>query len=136
MKFNWKAALPVVDFHSRILFSTEKLLCYGWPTLVWSHLFSKLAGSNYKNYWSHVGQVKRIVNCGELSVEITLLGLPYIVKAASETWPNTGVKVNSTLARSFQQKPCREMDVMPKVNFALSDSNNKDQLKDLYNYLN
>ena len=27
------------------------------------------------------------------------------------------------------------MDVMPNVNFALS-SNNKDQLKDLYNYLN
>ena len=28
------------------------------------------------------------------------------------------------------------MDVMPNVNFALTDSNNKDQLKDLYNYLN
>ena len=27
------------------------------------------------------------------------------------------------------------MDVMPSVNFALS-SNNKDQLRDLYNYLN
>ena len=28
------------------------------------------------------------------------------------------------------------MDIMPNVNFALSDSNNKDQLRDLYNYLN
>ena len=41
------------------------------------------------------------------------------------------------LAQSFQQNPCWEMDVidvMPNVNFALS-SNNKDQLRDLYNYL-
>ena len=48
--------------------------------------------------------MKRIVNCGELSVEITLLGLPYIVKAASETWPNTHVKVNSTLCTVFSTK--------------------------------
>ena len=136
MKFDWKAALPVVDFHPRMLFSTEEFLFfYGWPTLalVWSHLFSKLAGSTYKNYSSHAGQVKRKVNCGELSLEITLLGLPHIVKAASETWLNP--RVNSTLAPSFQEKFCREMDVMPNVNMALSDSNNKDQLRDLNNYL-
>ena len=36
----------------------------------------------------------------------------------------------------FQQKPCWEMDIMSNVNFTLSDSNNKDQLSDLYNYLN
>ena len=121
-----------------MLFSTEEFLFfYGWPTLalVWSHLFSKLAGSTYKNYSSHAGQVKRKVNCGELSLEITLLGLPHIVKAASETWLNPRVKVNSTLAPSFEEKLCREMDVMPNVNLALSDSNNKDQLRDLYNYL-
>ena len=64
------------------------------------------------------------------------LGLPHIVKAASETWPNPRVKVNSTLAQSFQQKPCSEKNVMPSVNFALSDCNDKDQLRDLYNYLN
>ena len=74
--------------------------------------------------------------CGELSVEITLLGLPHIVKPTSETWPNPREKVNSTLSRSFQQTSWWKMDVMPNVNFALSDSNNKDQLRDLYNYLN
>ena len=49
--------------------------------------------------------MKRKVNCGELPVEITLLGLPQMMKATSETWPNARVKVNSTFARSFQQKP-------------------------------
>ena len=119
------------------LFNGRIPFFYGWPTLalVWSHLFSKLAGSTYKNYSSHAGQVKRKVNCGELSLEITLLGLPHIVKAASETWLNPRVRVNSTLAPSFQEKFCREMDVMPNVNLALSDSNNKDQLRDLNNYL-
>ena len=34
LKFDWKAALPVVDFHPRMLFSTEKFLFYDWPTLV------------------------------------------------------------------------------------------------------
>ena len=56
------------------------------------------------------------------------LGLPHIVKAASETWPNP--RVNSTLAASFQQEPCWDCDVMSNVNFALS-SNSKDQLGDL-----
>ena len=45
--------------------------------------------------------MKRKINCGELSVEKTLLGMPHIVKATSETWPNPHVKVNSTLAWSF-----------------------------------
>ena len=40
----------------------------------------------------------------------------------------------STLAQSFQQEPCWEMDVMWNVKFALS-SNNKDQLRDYHNYL-
>ena len=43
--------------------------------------------------------------------------------------------MNSTLTRSFQHEPCREMEVMPNANFALS-SKNKDQLRDFYNYLN
>ena len=128
MKFDSKAALLVVDFHPRMLISAEKILFYCWPTLVRSHLFSKLAqiGSNYNNYLSNTGQVKRKVNCGELSVEITLLGLLHIVKAASEIWPNPREKVNSTLAWSFWQRPCSEKNVMANVNFALSDSNNKD----------
>ena len=40
----------------------------------------------------------------------------------------------STLAQSFQQGPCWEMDVMQKVKFALSS--NKDQLRDYHNFLN
>ena len=35
--------------------------------------------------------MKRKVKCSELSVEITLLGLPHRVKATSETWPNPRV---------------------------------------------
>ena len=50
--------------------------------------------------------MKRKVNCGELAVEKTLLGLPHIVKDAPETWQYPRVKVNSTLARSFQHEPC------------------------------
>ena len=78
------------------------------------------------------------VNCLELFVELTLVGLLPTVKDC--LWnmaktPNSRVKLNSTLAPSFQQQPCWEMDVIPNVNFALS-SNNKDQLRDLYNYLN
>ena len=42
--------------------------------------FFKLAGLNYKSYWDQGGQVKRKVNCGELSHELTLLGLPHIMK--------------------------------------------------------
>ena len=131
-----KPPFKVADFHPRILFSTEKFHFYSWPPLVESNLFSKLTGSNYKNYWSYAGYVKRKVNFGELYVEIALLGLPHIAKAASETWPKPCVKVNAALARYFQRKPCWEIDVIPNVNFVLSNSNNKDQLGDLYNYLN
>ena len=42
--------------------------------------------------------MKRKVDCGQLSVEITSLGLLHIVKAASETWPNTRV---SSFQREF-----------------------------------
>ena len=64
--------------------------------------------------------MERKFNCGELSVEKTLLGLPQIVKATSETWPKIDVKMNSILVWSFQQGPCKEMDVMLNVNFAHS----------------
>ena len=79
---------------------------------------------------SHAGRVKWKVGCGELPLEITLLGLRHIVKAASETWLNLRVKVNSTLAGSFQEESCWDKDVISNVNFALS-SNSKDQLGDL-----
>ena len=79
--------------------------------------------------------MKRRVNCVAFSVEKTLLQLPHLVKAASETWLNPPrVKLNFTLAWSFQQEPCCEMDVMPNVNFVLC-SNNKNELRDLHNYL-
>ena len=55
------------------------------------------------------------VSFAELSVDKTLLGLPHIVKTASETWSNSHVKLNCTLAWSVQQEPCCEMNVMPKV---------------------
>ena len=58
------------------LFSMEKFLFCGWPTLEWSHLFSKLASSNYKSLAS---QVILNVNCVGLSVELTLLGFPHTV---------------------------------------------------------
>ena len=69
LRFDWKAPLPAVDFHPKMLLSIEKFIFCGWPTLVWSHLFSKLAGSNYKNSRIHTGQVKQKVNCGELLIE-------------------------------------------------------------------
>ena len=62
------------------------------------------------------------VNCSELPSKKNLVGLLHTVKAASETWPNPCVKVNYTLARSFQQESCWEMDVMSNVNFALSSA--------------
>ena len=43
--------------------------------------------------------MKQKINCGELSVAITLLGLPHMFKAASGTWPNPRVS-------SFQREPC------------------------------
>ena len=43
--------------------------------------------------------MKRKVNYGDLSVEKTLLGLPGMVKGASETWTNPRVS-------SFQGEPC------------------------------
>ena len=71
----------------------------------------------------------------EKSVEKTLSGLSHLVQAASETWLNPRVKVNSTLALSFQHEPWCEMEEMPNVSYALPRKN-KDQQRDFYNYLN
>ena len=64
--------------------------------------------------------MKRKVNCGQLSVEITLLGLLHIVKTASEAWLYPRVS-------SFKRKllSAGRIDVMPNKIFALS-SNSKD----------
>ena len=69
LEFDWKASLPVVDLHPRMLLSRKKFIFCGWLTLMQSHLFSKLAGLNYHNYQICTGPVKRKVNCSELSVE-------------------------------------------------------------------
>ena len=61
--------------------------------------------------------MKQKVNCDELPVEITLLGLPHMVKAASETWQNPHVS-------SFKREPFWKIDVMPNVNLALRFSSN------------
>ena len=54
--------------------------------------FQNKAAQITKIVKSHVVQVKQKPGCCELPIEITLLGLPYVVKAAS-----TGY---------FQQQPC------------------------------
>ena len=64
--------------------------------------------------------MKRKVNCGQLSVETTLLGLLHIVKDTSEAWLNTRVS-------PFKRKlfSAERVDVMLNKNFALS-SNSRD----------
>ena len=63
----------------------ERFLFCGSPILVLSHLFSKLASSNYKNYYNHDGKVKEKVGCGDLPLKTTLLGLPHIAKVTSKS---------------------------------------------------
>ena len=70
------------------------------------------------------------INCVEIFVELTLVWLPHTVKG--RLWnmakvPNPRVKMNSTLARSFQQEPCWDMDVIPNVisRSQVLSSNNK-----------
>ena len=70
------------------------------------------------------------INCVEIFVELTLVWLPLTVK--DRLWnmakvPNPRVKMNSTLARSFQQEPCWDMDVIPNVisRSQVLSSNNK-----------
>ena len=90
-----ETALPVVDFHPRMLFSMEKFVFCGWPTLVYSHLLLKLAGSNYKNYWSHAAQVKRKVNCVKFSLEFNSVMIAAhkeksrLWNMAKSTWKST-----------------------------------------------
>ena len=49
--------------------------------------------------------MKRKINWGELPVEKTLLGLPHIEKAASETKPNPRVKRIPPLLDIFNMSP-------------------------------
>ena len=70
---------------------------------------------------------------GELTVQLTLLGLPQW-KVADETWLNTRIKMNSTTICSFQQDPRQKIGIMSNVNFTLS-SNNNDELRELLFYI-
>ena len=79
MKFDWKAHLPVADFHPIIFFQrrhcffvVDQHCCKATFFKISRLKLQKLLKSCYS-------QVKRKVNCGELCVELTLLGLPHIV---------------------------------------------------------
>ena len=111
----------------------------------WKNFFFDVANSGAKPPFFGISLLKlqkvvldklkgKLIAVGYL-LKKTLLGLPHIVKAASEEWQKPRVKVNSIITRFFQHEPCWEMDVMSDVNFALS-SKKKCQLRDLYNYLN
>ena len=114
----------------------EKFLFCGRPTLMSSHLFSKLAGSNDKNYWSHASQVKRKVNCGKLSLEFNSVRIATHKERPALKHGQIHVeKVNSTLPAYAVFSTRTQWSLMPSENFALS-SINKDQLEDLLNYLN
>ena len=95
--------------------------------------------SFFRNWPAQITKIIKVVlakwNGKLIAVSYLMKKLPHIVKAASEKWPNPRAKVNSTLEQFFQNDPCWEMNIMPNVNFALS-SKNKDQLRDLINYLN
>ena len=94
--------------------------------------FLKVAGSNYKNYWSNAGQVKQKFNCGKFSLEFNS------VRIAAHKEDRLWNMAKSTWKSKFHFLPYAifsttdQCSVMPSENFALS-SINKDQLEDLQN---
>ena len=79
LKTDWKATLLVVDFPPRMLFSIQKI------PFLW------LANTGLKPPFFKISRLKlqKVLSLlGQLSVQIILLGLPHIVNAASEAWPN------------------------------------------------
>ena len=82
LKFDWKAALLVVDFHQRMLFQWKNfffVVDQHWCTATF-----------FQNWLAQITKTiiimlaKRTGKLSELSIEITFLGLPHIVKATSE----------------------------------------------------
>ena len=119
LKFDWKAALLVVDFHQRMLFQWKNfffVVDQHWCTATF-----------FQNWLAQITKIiiimlaKRTGKLSELSIEITFLRLPHIVKATSEAW----LKPHASF---IKQDPCWEMDVMANANFALSGKT-KDQLR-------
>ena len=122
-----KPSYRSLTFTQEYYFQCKFFFC-DWQIMVWSHHFSRLAGSNYKNYLTHSGQGKQKVNCSELYLELTLLGLWHIVKGClwnmakstrkSELHPLTpGLSARAPLRDARQAN----------LNFTLS-SYNKDNL--------
>ena len=84
LKFDCKAALLVVDFHQRMLFQWKNfffVVDQHWCTATF-----------FQNWLAQITKIiiimlaKRTGKLSELSIEITFLRLPHIVKATSEAW--------------------------------------------------
>ena len=125
MKFDLKATLPLVEFHPRMLFSMEK-------SFLWLCNFGE--GRDFLSKITYcVGQVKRKSNWYELTVKSTLLLFPDREKGCFWSMAKSPRKSEFyTPWRSFQLKPCWDMDTLSKVDFALS-GNYEDQLRESHN---
>ena len=77
----------------------------------------------------------RNVNCGELYVELTLLRLPDTVKGRLLSMAKSLRKTKFHPCAVFSTRALQGAGDRAIHEFTLS-SNNKDQLRDLYNYLN
>ena len=132
MKFDWKAALPVVDFQPRMLFLMEEFIFFcGWSTLVQSYLFPKLAGSNYKNHWNHAGQVTRKVDCGKFSLEFNSVRITAYKERPALQQSQIHVEKGIPPLRGLFIKSLAKRHAKGELHALLSWSLLKDQLKDL-----
>ena len=88
LKTDWKAALPVVDFHPRMLFSIQKIPFLWLANTGLRPPFFKISRLKLPKLLKPCWPNETESLLGQLSVEIILLELPHIVNAAPETWPN------------------------------------------------
>ena len=91
-----------------------------------SHFFPKLAGSNYKNYWSYAGQVKRKVNCSKLTLEFNSTYATHKERSALK-YGQTQVENWILVLRGLFNKCLVERHAKQEILTSI----NKDQLKDL-----
>ena len=94
--------------------------------------FFQSAGSNYKSYWSHAGEIKRKVNCGIFLLNLTLLGFPHIKKVRLWSMVKSTWKIEFYPWVVFSTRA--QGSVMPSKNLTLSRID-KDELKDLQIFL-
>ena len=109
LKFDWKATLPVVDFHPRMLF-----FC-GWSTLVWSHLSLKLADSNYKMLAKWNGKLI----AASCLLNLTPWGLPHI--KTHRHWHLVKSSWKSEFHPSAVFSTRTQESVVPSKNFAIKN---------------